>query len=319
MPTTAILNNAVRTGLSAGVANNAAGKPILYIFGGNADQKAWDDIEAYDYATDTWSLRGRFSQTKLSQTNGVGKIGNKLYISGGYDSEGGFGNGQIRSTLFAYDFGANVVIRKADMPRHTADGVTGVIGTKLYVLAGTCFPDCVDFVIRRLYRYDPATNAWTDLAWAPHVHLNGVGGVINGKFYVASGLDGKTGPTANLDVYDPVTNKWKSLPPMPDARAHAAGTVVDNRLYVVGGLGKDAYGGPGAEADCPQSSTCGRSSVFVYDPITNKWTTKASMPTKRWSLAAVRLFFDGRDHLVAVGGSRPLGGLGPSATELYTP
>lgn len=43
------------------------------------------------------------------------------------------------------------------------------------------------------------------------------------------------------------------------------------------------------------------------------------MPTKRWSLAAVRLFFDGRDHLVALGGSHLLGELGPSATELYTP
>src|SRR5439155_4666887 len=105
------------------------------------------------------------------------------------------GFGQIQNTLFAYDFGANVLIRKAAMPRHTADGITGVISNKLYVLAGTCYPDCVDLVIRRLYRYDPTTNTWTNLSWCPHPHVNGVGGVINGKFYVASGLDGKTGPT----------------------------------------------------------------------------------------------------------------------------
>lgn len=270
VPTTAVPNNEVRRALSAGVANNAAGKPILYIFGGGADQKSWNDIEAYDVATDTWALKGRFPTTDLMNTNGVGKIGNKLYISGGYTGASQFSFAGIQNSLFAYDYSANVAIRKADMPRHTADGVTGVIGTKLYVLAGLCFPDCVDLVVRRLYRYDPATNRWTDLAWCPHPHANGVGGVINGKFYVASGLDGQTGPTATLDVYDPATNKWKTLPPMPDARAHAAGAVVDNRLYVVGGLGKDAYEETGAESDCPRSSSCGRSSVFVYDPATNK-------------------------------------------------
>ncbi|HEV8177290.1 MAG TPA: hypothetical protein VGP44_06330, partial [Gemmatimonadales bacterium] len=81
---------------------------------------------------------------------------------------------------------ADRLIRKADMPQPTADGVTGVIDGRLYVLAGTCNDDSPPFDCneansgnrgssRRFYRYDPATNNWTTLPSAPHEHGYGAG------------------------------------------------------------------------------------------------------------------------------------------------
>jgi N-acetylneuraminic acid mutarotase len=317
--------------VSAGVADNAAGQATLYIFGGNFGQVSWDDIEAYNYVTNTWTLRGRFPESRRSATNGVGKIGNQLFISGGYapsSSGTDFGYGAIQKTLYAYDPVANRMIRKADMPRTGADGATGVINGKLYVLASTCGYDCSERLIRRLYRYDPATNVWTGLVWCPRFHIYGAGGAINGKFYVVGGNTPFIGPNADLDVYDPITNKWKALAPMPDARTHAAAAVVDNVLYVVGGLGKDAYdkvtstGGSHLPATGMATAVClgacGRRSVFAYNPATNTWSTKASMPTARHGLATAPLPFDGQSHFIAVGGSQSEFDSDPSANELYT-
>src|SRR5207237_649105 len=142
-----------RIGLAAGVVNNSTGQPILYVFGGHFEEVESRVTKAYNYATSTWASTGSFFEGEY--TNGVGKIGTRLYISGGYDTNGGkgFTRESILLSLYAYDPAADRLTRKADMPRHTADGVTGVINGKLYVLAGTCGVDCANKTIRRLYRY----------------------------------------------------------------------------------------------------------------------------------------------------------------------
>lgn len=122
------------------------------------------------------------------------------------------------------------------MPKATAAGVTGVIGGKLYVLPGVCSGDywpnpqyCAQLAIRKLYRYDPASNTWAQMAWCPHFHAGGASGVINGKFYVAGGSG-----AAWLDVYDPATNSWKTLAaPVPTVGSKAAGAALNNKLFVI--------------------------------------------------------------------------------------
>ena len=83
---------------------------------------------------------------------------------------------------------------------------------------------------------------------------------------------------------------------MPTARGYAAGRVLNGKLYVVGG-------GSGGQP-------LGR--VEAYNPATNTWATKASMPSARWNLAAAS----------ANGILYALGGLGPNGytkNEAYTP
>ena len=171
------------------------------------------------------------------------------------------------------------------MPRHTYNGVTGVIGGKLYVVVGFC-SDCTHCIDRRLYRYDPATNTWnTSLAWSPHPHVLGAGGVIKGKFYVAGEATDVNGfPTTNLDVYDPVTNTWKTLAPLPFELTDAAGAVLQDQLYLIG------------------SGHSGRS-VLAYNPVTNTWKEKNALPTGRLNLAAASFVTPfGNPKILAVGG-----------------
>ena len=278
-------------GVSAGMALNSAGQSIVYTFGGQFPDSPGPGpagVQAYNVATNTWTSRSAHTQPVI-RGNGVGKIGSKLYFSGGY-----YGDELYASELDAYDYGADRMIKKADMPKHTGDGVTGVINGKLYVLPGTCeLNDCATNPIRRLYRYDPATNTWVAGALAPHFHKNGAAGVINGKFYVAGGLNSFQ-PVADLDVYDPATNTWKTLAPLPTAGV-AIGAALGGKLFVIS-AGNHSY---------------------AYNPATNTWKTRAS-PT--WGHGAiVRVVLDGTSRLHAVGDSHGPNFDIPNHSELYTP
>jgi len=224
-------------GLSAGVAPNSAGRSIVYVVGGHDGGPGTTfPIQAYDVATNTWTTKA--PRTYRTRLNGVGKIGSRLYFSGGFQ----YGSvDEYSAELYAYDPAADRLIRKRDMPKHTAEGVTGVIGGKLYVMPGTCsgelwpYPGyCQVEPIRELYRYDPATNVWTKLARSPHFHKHGAGGVINGKFYVVGGLTNGYTPAAYLDVYDPATNTWSTLAPVPTA-GRVIGAVLGGKLFVIAG------------------------------------------------------------------------------------
>ena len=280
-------------GVSAGMAVNSAGQSIVYTFGGQLPDSPGPGpagVEAYNVATNTWTSRSAHVQP-VTRGNGVGKIGSKLYFSGGY-----YGDELYASELDAYDYGTDRMIKKADMPKHTGDGVTGVINGKLYVLPGTCeLNDCATNPIRRLYRYDPATNTWVAGALSPHFHKNGAAGVIDGKFYVAGGLG-----VVDLDVYDPATNSWKTLAPLPTA-GRAIGAALGGKLFVTSSgnmFGDEVHS-------------------YVYNPATNTWKTRAS-PT--WGHGAiVRVVLDGTSRLLAVGDSHGPTFDIPNDSELYTP
>ncbi len=282
-------------GVSVGVLTSPGGQSVVYGFGGcdvvNSDfgQCTVDNIAIYDVATNGWTFDGA-SEVSVHSSNGVGAIGSKLYSSGGYTALHAI-DGLSRRT-WAYDPVAGQATRLADMPKATAEGVTGVINGKLYVLPGICdtnfWPQpgyCEQERIRRLYRYDPATNRWGARKSAPHFHRSGAGGVIGGKFYVVGGLN-----SSDLDVYDPATDSWTTRARIPKA-GRAIGTALGGKLYVL--VGVDAY---------------------VYDPGTNRWTAIADPAWQHDGV--VRVVINGQARLLAVGGgSEDV----PNNSEVYTP
>lgn len=293
-----------RGDLAAGVRNNSLGQPVLYAIGGfDPGAGITRAVEAYNFATNQWSAKAKLPLA-LFHTNGIGVIGGKLYMSGGI-FETADGRSGWHPGLNVYDPATNSWTKKAEMPKRVAQGVTGVINGKLYVLSGTCNNCGPDRVTRRLYRYDPATNLWTALAWAPNPHVMGAGAVINGKFYVAGGLL-SSGPSNKLDVYDPATNRWTTRAPMPTPRYGAAGAALQNKLFVIGRANAD----PGE----PQGQ------VEAYDPVTNTWSTKTPIPgAGRGELAAATVTYQGQSHILAVGGFDVEGSTSGSVTQAYTP
>lgn len=246
-------------GFDLGTAPNSAGQSIVYTFGGTFEDGGTGlGVAAYNVATDTWTKR--LTRIFTLQSNGVGKIGSKLYFSGG--------NNQFdlsEKALWAYDYSGDQLIRKADLPIYSAEGVTGVIDGKLYVLPGACdgarYPapgSCADYPTRRFYRYDPATNTWATLREAPHFHRRGAAAVLDGRLYVA----GEVGGLADLDVYDPPTDTWRTLAPMPVGGA-ASGTALQGQFFVVV---------KGSDVSSPVIR------AYAYDRVTNQWKARAAPP-----------------------------------------
>lgn len=286
-------------GASAAMAPNSAGQSIVYLFGGTDGQGGTGfPVHAYNVATNTWSTKT--ARVGVFSSNGTGKIGSRLYFSGGYnavETPSSFTN-----LVWAYDYSNDRMIQKANLPIFGAEGVTGVISGKLYVLPGACSGDrypnpgyCSQEPTRRFYRYDPASNAWISRASAPHFHRDGAAGVIDGKLYVAGGFNGFQAVTY-LDRYDPSTNSWKTLAPLPTA-GKAIGAVLGGKLFVI-------------------TESAGIR-AYEYNPATNSWRSRAA--PRSGHDAVVRVSLNGHSYLLAVGGSHGADLDIPNESELYTP
>jgi N-acetylneuraminic acid mutarotase len=269
---------------SIGVVPSSSGPSIAYVFGGTTEQGGSGALtRAYNVATNTWSTKS--SEVPTFDMNGVGNIGGKLYFTGGFPEHG---SPASVATTWQYDPATDKLTQKADMPLHTAQGVTGVIGDKLYVLPGYCYAIgvvrpgfCVESDLnRKFFRYNPATNTWVSKATAPHYHRNGVGGVINNKFYVAGGLNGQLAPSTNLDVYDLATNTWKMLARVPSALSFVSGAVVQGKLFVVG------------------RNSSGAIRHYAYNPATNTWSTRTA--PAGYGRPAAQVFLNGTARMLVL-------------------
>ncbi len=185
---------------------------------------------------------------------------------------------------------------KAPLPTARVYTATGVIAGQLYVATGS-----VSSVVEV---YDPASNTWTTRAPILTNRAIASAEVIDGKLYVVGGCinsDCTIGLTNILEVYDPATDTWTGKTPMPTARYGVATGVIAGKLYVAGGVAGAIFTGCGA-------SCLGINTLEVYDPATNAWTTKASMPTARGQIGGAVI--NGKLHVV--------GGTPDNATPLAT-
>lgn len=306
----------------AAVMNNALGQPIIYVLGGSADARADrlnTQVVSYNTVTNAWNVKefagcdpNSHGCLRRARPNGIGRIGDMLYMTGGFDTYWvGADNGMaLPPGGLAYRPATNALSTTGFPPYATlppsADGVTGVINGKLYVLIGTAprDPNTCDLVscplgtFRIFARFDPVTQVWVSRKPAPHYHRSGVGGVINGKFYVVGGYDSKGNVTRNLDVYTPSTDSWTTKALLPQIGIGLKGAVVNNKLLVI--------------------ST---QATFLYDPVTDTWTQRAAPPANTAAQAvgasAVTVTLNGKQRVYVVGGLSASGTAVPSS--VYTP
>jgi N-acetylneuraminic acid mutarotase len=145
---------------------------------------------------------------------------------------------------------------------------------------------------------DAGENEWTSMAPMPTAR-GGLGvAVVNGKIYAIGGVNNDTQLAVN-EEYDPATDTWKDRAAMPTARSGFAIAVYQSKIYAIGG----AVG---------NGENVGFTGVNeVYDPATNTWETKASMPTPRADLGAN--VANGTIYLI---GGKEYWGAGPLYHEL---
>lgn len=125
--------------------------------------------------------------------------------------------------------------------------------------------------------YDPAADRWTNAAPLPR-GANHVGvAFLDGRLYAIGGfVEQNRKPHADCFVWDPATDRWATIAPLPSPCGSVACVALAGTLHGIGGAIGDTF------AD--------KRSIdrhLVYDPATDRWSTRAPLPTARDHVGAL--------------------------------
>jgi N-acetylneuraminic acid mutarotase len=171
-------------------------------------------------------------------------------------------------------------VRLAEFPEPAEELLGASAGGKLYVFCGVA-PGWKPMGM--VYEYDPAIDTWTKKKPMPlashHVSFT----EYRGKIYAFGGFVlPPSGPPAWVPIdnaweYDPAEDSWKALAPVPTRRGSPVAVTAGDRIYVIGG----STPGPKDTAVPLPGLHWSLGTVEEYDPATNTWRQRSSMPTPR--------------------------------------
>lgn len=273
---------------------------VLYVgeFGGNKVTALTPDVP------DTGPLGGWETKAsgpaQLLDVAGTALDG-KLYVVAGKTSS------NPQRTMYIYDPAADSWSQGPSLPNEypaVENPAAVAYDGKLYVFGGSSSPFSGATTAAAVF--DPATSTWTMLPPMATARGGPMAQAVDSKIYVAGGLGGNGASLTSVEVFDPATNTWSSAPPMQTPRDNAGSAVLNGKFYVFGGRTRDSSG---SEIDGTLSS------VEMFDPDTQTWTFRASMPTGR-RVPVVGLL-NGRAQVI--GGERTPSGGTFVANEEYDP
>jgi N-acetylneuraminic acid mutarotase len=173
-------------------------------------------------------------------------------------------------------------VKLAPFPEPAEELLGAAANGKLYVFCGLA-PGWKP--IGMVYEYDPGADKWAQKKPMPLLSHHVAFTELHGKIYAFGGFTlPASGPAAwapidNAWEYDPAADSWKALAPMPTRRGSPVAAAVGDKIYVIGG----ATTPPGSKETVvhPARPHVSVATVEEYDPATNSWRQRASMPTPR--------------------------------------
>ncbi len=223
-----------------------------------------------------------------------------------------------------FDPAANAWSQKKPMPLASHHVAFATLNDKIYAFGGFKLPDSGPAAwepINTAWEYDPAADAWKELAPMPTKRGAAAAAALNGKIYVIGGATMMPGSNETsihparrhmvvgaMEEYDPATNTWTQRNALPTPRNHHVVAAAGGRIWVIGGRIGAAFITSGSNTDI----------VEGYDPSSDTWTPpRDRMPTPR-SASAFAVY---KDKIIVAGGEfqdrRMLGAF--RAVEAYDP
>jgi N-acetylneuraminic acid mutarotase len=219
---------------------------------------------------------------------GVAVVNGKIYAIGGLSNDLPVSNNE------QYDPVTNQWTAEAAMPTARSGFAVAVYNNKIYVIGGTVGNG--EFVGNNEV-YDPSTNTWETKGSMPTPRSDLNANIVNDKIYLISGKEYSSSypyfaETNVNEVYDPANDSWTTKSPIQMAVYGYASTTINGTIYVVGG----------SKSPISQQNSALVDSNQVYNPIDDKWSLAANLPTvttygaataTQGYLAPSRLYFVG--------------------------
>lgn len=151
-------------------------------------------------------------------------------------------------------------------PLGRSEGPSAMVDGNLYVFGGfNANSRMNDFIPseRSSYRYNPATDTWSQPLEPIPVATTHAGTATDGKnIYIAGGVvpngkqvtlteDGVDGGSRNVWKYNIANNSWTDMPPLPQPRGAGEMSFLDGKLYYFGGTNLDRTNSVGDESPTP--------------------------------------------------------------------
>lgn len=198
-------------------------------------------------------------------------VDGKMYVFASYIDHGG-PNLAIDGLSEVYDPDTDTWARIATMPNPVSHAGSTIVGDDIWIVGG--FENWPRINTTDVQIYHTKTNTWSAGPAIPAPRNTASVEYLGGKVYVFGGFRFDPNDFSNEEdvvetiVYDldEPGNGWQTLADMPQPRNHQGSAVVAGKIYCLGGQQNHNVGGNDTDY------------VHEYDPLTNTWTQKASIP-----------------------------------------
>jgi N-acetylneuraminic acid mutarotase len=226
----------------AGVATDG----VRYIYkvagqvGGSVPGTPTNEAWQLDTVTNLWSPLPPLPVVRYAPA--MVYVNNQLHLFAGDDAD----RTTTTNTHWALDLANPAAgwVAKAAIPEAGDHISTEVIGGQVYAIGGehghaAALPESNAAYVQHnfLFRYDPATDAWTRLADVPTArsHAEGTTVAVNGKIVMMGGKLSAADVSDAVQVYDPATDTWAGAGNLPQMNQGGAAIYYDGKIYLAFG------------------------------------------------------------------------------------
>lgn len=193
-------------------------------------------VWAYNVASNTWRTGPQLPVERAG--GGLVAVGRKLFYFGGQNLQ----RTQDTPEMWALDLDNPSAgwQSRAAMPQARNHVSALNVNGQIWVLGGQTGYDDNLVGKRDVFKYDPASNSWTTLAWKlpqPVSHTSYTTLLHNNRVYIVGGERAHNQPTSAVWKVNLTTGATDVLNSLPDARLSPGGAVLNGKLFIAGGYG----------------------------------------------------------------------------------
>lgn len=230
-------------------------------------------------------------------------VNGKLYVMGGFNGEVAPGEYDAIRRVDVYDPATNSWRRLRDMPFVSITHAGRAVDGQYIWFVGNYRGDHPGPGDRAVYRYDTSNDTWTTMPSLPVDRGAGASAIIGRNLHFVGGLGADRGGdktdhfVLNLDN---ISAGWVRKASLPAGRNHLSAAAVGGKFYAIGGQTDEE------ENQSPKST------VYSYDPASDRWTQVASLPSARSHTTQATFAHNGR--IIVIGGQN---GFGVTQTSVF--